>query len=348
MVPRVEDATSFRDELSRSSYRLAAIRPSQIDLDDADVPALIAGIAESTGEFLEINFNLRGSQYAIAGTVRGLEALRAGVELAPRRPAADGHLVPGIDVPFHSQYCGSGAANSGARWTGSYRATRPRPDHRAPFPTWCRGCSLDRDFIKSGIWCPPSRSLRSSPTTTPASRASARDGAHSVHRAAGVIRQPGAGSRRRICCSSRRPPADGCGAIRRDRCEELWWRVYHQHLKLPELRPQHSGSAQRRSVMPRCCSPPTGPGPGAGGRRAGQRNRPRRTSSENRPVARRPLRRRARPDDLVFDACHAGADRALGQGASTRSKELDSIRSITDGASRQRWWTTDRAEPRCH
>ncbi|MGV7360655.1 hypothetical protein PJH21_29945, partial [Mycobacterium kansasii] len=70
-----------RDELGRSNYRLAAIRPSQIDLDDADVPAFVAGIAESTGEFLEIvNFNLRGSQYAIAGTVRGLEALEAEVE----------------------------------------------------------------------------------------------------------------------------------------------------------------------------------------------------------------------------------------------------------------------------
>ncbi len=37
-----------RDHLGRSNYRLAAIRPSQIDLDDADVPAFIDGIAERT------------------------------------------------------------------------------------------------------------------------------------------------------------------------------------------------------------------------------------------------------------------------------------------------------------
>ncbi len=94
-----------RDELGRSNYRLAAIRPSQIDLDDADVTAFVAEIAERTGEFLQIvNFNLRGSQYAIAGTVRGLEALEEEVER--RRELSGGKrsfiLVPGIDVPFHS------------------------------------------------------------------------------------------------------------------------------------------------------------------------------------------------------------------------------------------------------
>ncbi|MGV9797731.1 fatty acid synthase subunit beta domain-containing protein [Mycobacterium sp. NPDC003449] len=94
-----------RDELGRSNYRLAAIRPSQIDLDDADVKSFVADIAANTGEFLEIvNFNLRGSQYAIAGTVRGLEALEEEVER--RREISGGRrsfiLVPGIDVPFHS------------------------------------------------------------------------------------------------------------------------------------------------------------------------------------------------------------------------------------------------------
>ncbi|EUA11078.1 acyl transferase domain protein, partial [Mycobacterium xenopi 4042] len=116
-----------RDELGRSNYRLAAIRPSQIDLDDADVPAFVAEIAERTGEFLEIvNYNLRGSQYAIAGTVRGLEALEAEVER--RREITGGKrsfiLVPGIDVPFHSRYCASVSPNFAVRWTGSCRATR--------------------------------------------------------------------------------------------------------------------------------------------------------------------------------------------------------------------------------
>ncbi|NDJ90806.1 type I polyketide synthase [Mycolicibacter kumamotonensis] len=95
-----------RDAMGRSNYRLAAIRPSQIDLDDADVKDFVAEIAERTGEFLQIvNFNLRGSQYAIAGTVAGLEALEEEVER--RREISGGKrsfiLVPGIDVPFHSE-----------------------------------------------------------------------------------------------------------------------------------------------------------------------------------------------------------------------------------------------------
>ena len=94
-----------RDEKGRSNYRMAAIRPSQIDLADEDVKDFVAEISERTGEFLEIvNYNLRGSQYAIAGTVRGLEALEEEVER--RRKITGGKrsfiLVPGIDVPFHS------------------------------------------------------------------------------------------------------------------------------------------------------------------------------------------------------------------------------------------------------
>ncbi|ETZ88629.1 maoC like domain protein [Mycobacteroides abscessus MAB_030201_1075] len=102
-----------RDELGRSNYRLAAIRPSQIGLDDADVDAFVAEIAERSGEFLQIvNFNLRGSQYAIAGTVRGLELLESEVER--RREEFGGRrsfiLVPGIDVPFHSKVLRVGVA----------------------------------------------------------------------------------------------------------------------------------------------------------------------------------------------------------------------------------------------
>ncbi|MGK2882966.1 MAG: fatty acid synthase subunit beta domain-containing protein [Mycobacterium sp.] len=103
-----------RDADGRSNYRLAAIRPSQIDLPDAEVTDWVAGIAEKTGEFLQIvNFNLRGSQYAIAGTVRGLEALEEEVER--RREISGGKrsfiLVPGIDVPFHSSVLRVGVAD---------------------------------------------------------------------------------------------------------------------------------------------------------------------------------------------------------------------------------------------
>ncbi len=142
-----------RDELGRSNYRLAAIRPSQIDLPDDEVPAFVADIAANTGEFLEIvNFNLRGSQYAIAGTVRGLEALEAEVER--RRELSGGRrsfiLVPGIDVPFHSRVLRVGVAD----FRRSLERVMPRdkdPDiiigryipNLVPRPF-----TLDRDFIQ--------------------------------------------------------------------------------------------------------------------------------------------------------------------------------------------------------
>ncbi|KZM75421.1 type I polyketide synthase [Nocardia terpenica] len=94
-----------RDAQGRSDYRMAAIRPSQIGLPDAEVVDYVAAMAERAGEFLEVvNLNLRGAQYAIAGTVKGLEELEADIE---RRRAEFGGkrafiLVPGIDVPFHS------------------------------------------------------------------------------------------------------------------------------------------------------------------------------------------------------------------------------------------------------
>ncbi len=94
-----------RDEHGRSDYRMAAIRPSQFGLADADVVGFIAEVAEEAGEYLEVvNLNLLGSQYAIAGTVRGLERLESEIV---RRVAEFGGkrafiLVPGIDVPFHS------------------------------------------------------------------------------------------------------------------------------------------------------------------------------------------------------------------------------------------------------
>ena len=142
-----------RDELGRSNYRLAAIRPSQIDLDDADVKSFVAEIAERTGEFLEIvNFNLRGSQYAIAGTVRGLEALEEEVER--RRELTGGKrsfiLVPGIDVPFHSRVLRVGVAD--------FRRSLERVMPRDKDPELIIGryipnlvprpFTLDRDFIQ--------------------------------------------------------------------------------------------------------------------------------------------------------------------------------------------------------
>ncbi|GAA2085813.1 type I polyketide synthase [Aeromicrobium halocynthiae] len=119
-----------RDADGRSDYRLAAIRPSQIGLADdtagasgrgrqsETVTAYVEGVAARTGEFLQIvNYNLRGSQYAIAGTVCGLEALEA--DVTERRARFGGKaafiLVPGIDVPFHSRVLHGGVSDFRAR-----------------------------------------------------------------------------------------------------------------------------------------------------------------------------------------------------------------------------------------
>ena len=107
-----------RDAQGRSNYRLAAIRPSQIRLADDDVADFVAEVAAESGEFIQIvNYNLKGSQYAIAGTVRGLEALEEVV--AERRARFGGKaafiLVPGIDVPFHSSELHAGVDDFRAR-----------------------------------------------------------------------------------------------------------------------------------------------------------------------------------------------------------------------------------------
>ncbi|MBT1173470.1 DUF1729 domain-containing protein [Bifidobacterium sp. MA2] len=94
-----------RDAQGRSNYRMGALRPNQFGVDDAHVKAYVESVAEKSGEFLQIvNYNLAGAQYAVAGTIAGLKALK---EDANRRAREAGGkpafmLVPGIDVPFHS------------------------------------------------------------------------------------------------------------------------------------------------------------------------------------------------------------------------------------------------------
>ena len=74
-----------RDAKGRSDYQMAAIRPSQFGLADEDVIPFVNEIGERSGEFVEVvNLNLLGSQYAIAGTVKGLEALEAETSGPPR------------------------------------------------------------------------------------------------------------------------------------------------------------------------------------------------------------------------------------------------------------------------
>lgn len=100
-----------RDAQGRSNYRLGALRPNQFGVGDDSVREYIASVAQASGEFLEIvNYNLAGSQYAVAGTIAGLEAL---AEDAARRADEYGGrgpfmLIPGIDVPFHSSVLRAG------------------------------------------------------------------------------------------------------------------------------------------------------------------------------------------------------------------------------------------------
>ncbi|MGK2348198.1 fatty acid synthase subunit beta domain-containing protein [Actinomyces sp. W5033] len=95
-----------RDENGASNYRMGALRPVMAGIRAEDVESYVAGVAEASGEFLQIvNYNLAGQQYAVAGTVKGLEALaRDSRERAEARGAKNPFMyVPGIDVPFHSE-----------------------------------------------------------------------------------------------------------------------------------------------------------------------------------------------------------------------------------------------------
>ncbi|RNE49687.1 type I polyketide synthase [Corynebacterium alimapuense] len=97
-----------RDEQGNSNYGLAALRPNKMRLTADNVFDYVAGVAERTGEFLEIvNYNIAGVQYAVAGTRAGLNALKADAEeKAPGQRAFI--VIPGIDVPFHSSHLRDG------------------------------------------------------------------------------------------------------------------------------------------------------------------------------------------------------------------------------------------------
>ncbi|QQM68212.1 type I polyketide synthase [Actinomyces weissii] len=95
-----------RDEQGASRYRMGALRPNQAGVSAEQVEGYVAEVSQRTGEFLQIvNHNLAGVQYAVAGTVEGLEALAA--DARARAQARGGKnpfmYVPGIDVPFHSE-----------------------------------------------------------------------------------------------------------------------------------------------------------------------------------------------------------------------------------------------------
>lgn len=91
-----------RDAEGQSNYRLAVIRPHLARLSHAQAEEMVNQVSADSGELCEIvNHNLRGKQYAVAGTLGALEEL--GRRLGDGQPGRPPILyVPGIDVPFHS------------------------------------------------------------------------------------------------------------------------------------------------------------------------------------------------------------------------------------------------------
>ncbi|WP_296205328.1 type I polyketide synthase [uncultured Corynebacterium sp.] len=89
-----------RDGDGNSNYGLAALRPHKMGMSDTDVFDYVGQLSAITGEFLEIvNYNVKGKQYAVAGTRAGLRALEADAASRGERAFV---LIPGVDVPFHS------------------------------------------------------------------------------------------------------------------------------------------------------------------------------------------------------------------------------------------------------
>ncbi|MEU0543549.1 fatty acid synthase subunit beta domain-containing protein [Nocardia sp. NPDC005978] len=153
-----------RNAQGLSDYRMAAIRPSQIGVADHEVVDFITGIGEASGEFLEVvNLNLRGAQYAIAGTVAGLDALEAEIE---RLRAITGGkrayiLIPGIDVPFHSTVLRAGVPDFRTKLQGLLPADlHPEVLVGRYIPNLVpRPFSLEREFIREIADLVPSEPL---------------------------------------------------------------------------------------------------------------------------------------------------------------------------------------------
>ena len=143
-----------RDDLGRSNYRLAAIRPSQIDLDDSRCRRP----SWPTSPSARASFWRSSTSICVARSTplralsRGLEALEEEVER--RREISGGKrsfiLVPGIDVPFHSSVLRVGVADF------RHSLERVMPHDTDPeliigryIPNLVpRPFTLDRDFIQ--------------------------------------------------------------------------------------------------------------------------------------------------------------------------------------------------------
>ncbi|MGW0179303.1 fatty acid synthase subunit beta domain-containing protein [Nocardia sp. NPDC003345] len=150
---RAMDLLVPRDESGRSEYGMAAIRPSQIGLGDADVAGFVAETAARSGEFLEVvNLNLRDAQYSVAGTRAGLRALETDIELRRARTHGDRAfvLIPGVDVPFHSRVLRAGVPDFRDKLTELLPATIAPQDLVGRYiPNLVpRPFTLEREFLR--------------------------------------------------------------------------------------------------------------------------------------------------------------------------------------------------------
>lgn len=153
-----------RDSSGASDYRLGAARPSEAGLDEAGFLDLVAQIA-ADGAFIQVvNFNLRGRQYAVAGTTAALDRLAA--ELEERRRLRNGKgvfvLVPGIDVPFHSDVLRDGVDDFRSKLDA---ILPPRIDPALLVGRYVpnlvpRLFTLDRGFVEEIVATVPSTALR--------------------------------------------------------------------------------------------------------------------------------------------------------------------------------------------
>ncbi len=154
-----------RDDNGASNYRMGALRPVMAGIHAEDVESYVAGIAADSGEFLQIvNYNLAGQQYAVAGTIKGLEALAEDSRArAEARGAKNPFMyVPGIDVPFHSEVLRPGVPEFRERLL----ALIPQDlDHERLIGRYvpnlvARPFALTRDFAESVLAVVPSQPLR--------------------------------------------------------------------------------------------------------------------------------------------------------------------------------------------
>lgn len=141
-----------RTAAGESGYRMLVVRPHYAGLDEAGAKELVQSVAHSTRKPLQIvNYNVRDRQYAVTGAGPALAALMEtldGMAQGDRPPYA---IVPGIDVPFHSDVLWGGVDEMRA---ALYQCLPARIDPTAVVGRWIPNLvplpfSLERDFVEA-------------------------------------------------------------------------------------------------------------------------------------------------------------------------------------------------------